>query len=322
MTQQGSCLSYDQSDKFSLRLKPLTENIKKQQEWQLLDLWSISSAITTERTDALRRTSGRKGRQISRQLIQVYRRYQPAALSIQQAPKVSRKGSDPRRYRHDRIKWELRMIFSDSVTQQFSDPHSIGFKVPYPEFEKLTLWTRDILFLLHGSAFLFLQHSVVRHLPRSGQLFHPPSFAHLSRFEFSPPPPQRLAWPKALIAKLVYIGEINALQMRLNTYSKKCRQCVSGLSPKSGGRKKEHLCSTKLESQSEACRYSPSHPLLWRKRGGFSICMLVCNSWHYITCRQQSNSCGIVKVLFHMSEQSVEFHSHRGFVDNMDAVSA
>lgn len=79
-----------------------------------------------------------------------------------------------------------------------------------------------------------------------------------------------------------------------------------------GGReKKEHLCSTKLESQSEACRYSPSHPLLWRKRGGFSICMLVCNSWHYITCRQQSNSCGIVKVLFHMGEQSVEFHSWR-----------
>lgn len=39
---------------------------------------------------------------------------------------------------------------------------------------------------------------------------------------FPPPPPlQRLAWPKALIAKLVYIGEINALQMRLNTFSKK-----------------------------------------------------------------------------------------------------
>lgn len=37
--------------------------------------------------------------------------------------------------------------------------------------------------------------------------------------------------------------------------------------------------------------------------------MLVCNSWHYITCRQQSNSCGIVKVLFHMGEQSVELHS-------------
>lgn len=73
---------------------------------------------------------GGSGRQISRQLIQVYRRYPTAALSIQQAPKVLRKGWDPYRFGHDRIKWELRMIFSDSVTQQFSDPHSIGFKVP------------------------------------------------------------------------------------------------------------------------------------------------------------------------------------------------
>lgn len=36
--------------------------------------------------------------------------------------------------------------------------------------------------------------------------------------------------------------------------------------------------------------------------------MLVCNSRHYIRCRQQSNSCGIVKVLFHTGEQSVELH--------------
>jgi len=78
------------------------------------------------------------------------------------------------------------------------------------------------------------------------------------------------------------------------------------------GRKGERLCSTKLGSRSEACRYSPSHPLLGRKRGGFSICMLVCNSWHYITCRRQSNSCGIVKVLFHTGEQSVELHSWEG----------
>lgn len=75
------------------------------------------------------------------------------------------------------------------------------------------------------------------------------------------------------------------------------------------GRKESVSGSTKLGSQSEACRYSLSHPLLRRKGGGFCICMLVCNSWHYITCRQQSNSCGIVKVLFHMGEQSVELHS-------------
>lgn len=90
------------------------------------------------------------------------------------------------------------MIFSDSVTQQFGDPHSIGFKVPYPEFQKLTLWTRDILFffLPHGSAFPFLPHSVVRHLPRSRQLSHPPSSAHLPRFEA---PPSPLPSPSALL---------------------------------------------------------------------------------------------------------------------------
>lgn len=118
---------------------------------------------------------GRRGRQISRQLIQVYRRYQTAALAGQQAPKVFRKGWDPPRFCHDRIKWELRMIFSDSVTQQFSDPHSIGFKVPYPEFEKLTLRTRDILFLLLGSASPFCTIQSFSHLPRSRQLSHPPS---------------------------------------------------------------------------------------------------------------------------------------------------
>lgn len=47
------------------------------------------------------------------------------------------------------------MIFSDSVTQQFSDPRSIGFKGPYPKFEKLTPRTRDTLFLTPGSAFPF-----------------------------------------------------------------------------------------------------------------------------------------------------------------------
>lgn len=198
------------------------------------------------------------------------------------------------------------MIFSDSVTQQFSDPHSIGFKAPDPEFQKLTLWTRDILFLPHGSAFpscriqLFITCRVLASFP-----VLPPS-SHLPRFEFSLPPPplQRLAWPKALIAKLVYIGEINALQMRLNTFSKKMQTVRVRIITQVGGGWGGHLCSTKLQSQSEACRYSPSHPLLWRKRGGFSICMLVCNSWHYITCRQQSNSCGIVKVLFHAGEQS------------------
>lgn len=241
-------------------------------------------------------------------------------------PKVLRKGLDPYRFGHDRIKWELRMIFSDSVTQQFSDPHSIGFKVPLSWVWKAYPPDKGHSFSPARFRFPFFFFAAFsRSSPAAFSPAFPSSLLCTSAEVWvftSPtapptPPPQRLAWPKALIAKLVYIGEINALQMRLNTYSKKCRQCVSGLSPKSGGwggegrEKKEHLCSTKLESQSEACRYSPSHPLLWRKRGGFSICMLVCNSWHYITCRQQSNSCGIVKVLFHMGEQSVEFHSWR-----------
>lgn len=136
------------------------------------------------------------------------------------------------------------MIFSDSVTQQFGDPHSIGFKVPYPEFEKLTLRTRDILFLLHGSAFPFcsIQPFITCRVLASFPILPSPHICRGLSFHTPPsPPPRRLAWPKALIAKLVYIGEINALQMRLNTYSKKCRQCVSGLSPKSGGEKRASL---------------------------------------------------------------------------------
>lgn len=78
------------------------------------------------------------------------------------------------------------MIFSDSVTQQFSDPRSIGFKGPYPKFEKLTLRTRDTLFLQCGSAlpFFFLLHSVVHQPPRPLQLSHPPFSAHLLGLSF------------------------------------------------------------------------------------------------------------------------------------------
>lgn len=91
----GVCLSDDQSDKFILQPEPLTGDIKKQQDWQLLGPWSISSAITTSSGGMLWRTSGRRGRQINRQLIQVYRRYQTAALSILQASKFFRWGWDP-----------------------------------------------------------------------------------------------------------------------------------------------------------------------------------------------------------------------------------
>lgn len=102
------------------------------------------------------------------------------------------------RFYYDGINWELRMIFSDSVTQQFSDPHSIGFKGPYPKFQKLTLRTRDTLFLPYGSAFPFLLHSVVHHPQRSRQLFHPLFSAHLPRFEFSFLPSSALLGPRPL----------------------------------------------------------------------------------------------------------------------------
>ena len=89
---------------------------------------------------------------------------------------------------------------------------------------------------------LFLFAAFSRSSPAVFSPAFPSSHRHTSAevWVFTPHP-KRLAWPKALIAKLVYIGEINALQMRLNTYSKKCRQCVSGLSPKSGGGRKKSI---------------------------------------------------------------------------------
>lgn len=136
------------------------------------------------------------------------------------------------------------MFFTDSVTQQFSDPRSIGFKGPYPKFQKLTLQTRYIPFSLPFFSLLLL--SVVHQPPclHLCRLSSPAFSAHLLGLGFPFFPFVSFAWPEALIAKLVYIGEINALQMRLNTYSEKCRQCVSGLSPKSGGERRASLAQS------------------------------------------------------------------------------
>lgn len=158
------------------------------------------------------------------------------------------------------------------MTQQFSDPRSIGFEGPPSQVSKAYPSDQVHPFL---PAFLFLiiffMPSLVHQAPcsTSSPTLTSCLLCTSATFGFSFLPSIAFAWPKALIAKLVYIGEINALQMRLNTYSEKCRQCVSGLSPKSG--RKESVFGTKLGSRSEACRYSPSHPLLRRKRGGFSI---------------------------------------------------
>ncbi|MEQ2160828.1 hypothetical protein GOODEAATRI_003378 [Goodea atripinnis] len=95
-TAGDSCLSDDQSDKFTLQPEPLTGDIKKLRDWQLFRLWTISSAIITSRGNVLWWSRQRRGRQINRELIQVYRRYQTAALSIQQAPDFFRWGWVPR----------------------------------------------------------------------------------------------------------------------------------------------------------------------------------------------------------------------------------
>lgn len=75
------------------------------------------------------------------------------------------------------------MIFSDSVTQQFSDPRSIGFKAPIPSFKSLP-FGQGTLFLPYGSAFPFLLHSVVHQPPRPQQLSHPSLSAHLLGLSF------------------------------------------------------------------------------------------------------------------------------------------
>lgn len=88
------------------------------------------------------------------------------------------------------------------------------------------------------------------------------------------------------------------MQMRLNTYSKKKKKkkiadsACQDYHP-SQGEKGERLGGTKLEG----ARVKPADTvrLIHFSGVGFSICMLLCNSRHYITCRQQSNSCAIVE---------------------------
>lgn len=127
----------DQSSKFNQQPEPLRENIKKLRDWQLLGLWSISWAITTtvgtccvglvgggecSLTDSWYRCIGG----IKQQCCQ----YCSLWISSEDA-KYSYW------FHYDRISQQLWMIFSDSVTQQFSDPRSIGFKGPIPSFRSL-----------------------------------------------------------------------------------------------------------------------------------------------------------------------------------------
>lgn len=148
-TARGSCLSDDRSDKFILQPEPLTCDIKKLRDWQIFRLWSISSAITTSRGNVLWRSRHRRGRQINRQLIQVYRRYQTAALSIQQAPDFFRWGWVPRSVATDLTMTGLTeapydfLRFCDS-TIQWSTLYRL--RRPLSQVSKAYLRTRCILF--------------------------------------------------------------------------------------------------------------------------------------------------------------------------------
>lgn len=168
--------------------EPLTGDIKKQQDWQLLGLWSISSAITSSKGDVLWRTSGRRGRQINRQLIQVYRRYQTAALSIQQAPNFFRRGWDPQSTPADFTMTGLTassVWFSQILWLNNSVIHVLSaLKAPIPSFKSLPFGQGILFFLPYSYAFPLLLHSVVHQSLHPRQLSHPPFSAHLLGLSF------------------------------------------------------------------------------------------------------------------------------------------
>ncbi len=105
----------------------------------------------------------------------------------------------------------ITMIVKISVIQQSSDSGFGGFWVLIAQTGSIasgqdSLFSRAVLLLFFFSHFFC---STSQHPP--------PRFCYVWVFlSFL----RRWARPEALIDKLVYIGEINALQMRLNTYSK------------------------------------------------------------------------------------------------------
>lgn len=163
--------------------------------------WSISSAITTSRGDVLWRTSGGGGRQINRQLIQVYRRYQTAALSIQQAPNICRRGWDPQRMPSDFTLTGLTASsewFSQILWLNNSVIHILSaLKAPIPSFKSLP-FGQGTLFLPHGSTLPFLLLSVVHQTPHPCQLSPSSLPCTSARSEFSFLPSGALIGPRPL----------------------------------------------------------------------------------------------------------------------------
>lgn len=126
------------------------------------------------------RPSGRRGRQINRQLIQVYRRYQTAALSIQQPPNVFRRGWDPQSMPSDFTMTGLTgssVWFSQILWLNNSVIHVLSaLKAPIPSLKSLPL----------GQGTLFFSHPV----PLS--LFFFAACSHSSTPEFPPALPSSL----------------------------------------------------------------------------------------------------------------------------------
>jgi len=150
------------------------------------------------------------------------------------------------------------MTVKISAIQQFSDSGFGGFVVLIASpLDKILFSPAPFCFFSSFLSPCLLSLSTSHH--------HPPQrFCYVWVFlSFLP----RWARPEALIAKLVYIGEINALQMRLNTYSKNADSAYRDYRP-------SH------EAQKRAAARSLSHPLSGR---GFSISLPVSNSWNYIT---------------------------------------
>ena len=179
---------------------------------------------------------------------------------------------------------------------------------PYPKFQRLTSADKALSAALffcssHTVPLPFLLHTAVRQtLP--GSAVFPPFSTHLLglSFPFFPTEPCLARGPYSQIG--LHWGDkctANALKRVVKKKKKNADSACQDYHPSwrgwggrmgRGGRfgGEKRLWSTNLGSSSEACRYSPSHPLLRRKRDGFSICMPVCNSWNYITCRQQSQT--------------------------------
>lgn len=147
------------------------------------------------------RTSGRRGRQINRQLIQVYRRYQTAALSIQQAPNFFRRGWDPQSMPTDFTMTGLTgssVWFSQILWLNNSVIHVLSaLKAPIPSFKSLPFGQGTVFFscAVPLSLFCCIQCSST---PASSPALPSSLLCTSARSEFSFLPSSALLGPRPL----------------------------------------------------------------------------------------------------------------------------